>query len=186
MGLLYFLYCRNTRYNVSSVIGSINEFYDLNVQQFQYCVYHGHLEETPPSCERIRTHGQYMSYKHCSSWIQDSDRILGNIVHMLESIILPYQVVGRIYTVFLVGVAIGWLPILEEIKGSQFWNYSQSIGSFMLPPIVVTFLLGIFWTRTTEKVTIYWWKSETNVHHDTIHNAYLVIEPNQSNHSFVS
>ena len=62
------------------------------------------------------------------------------------------MVVGRTYTLFLVGISIAWLPILQEIKGSEFWDYSQSIGSFILPPIVVTFLLGLFWNRTTEQV----------------------------------
>ena len=62
------------------------------------------------------------------------------------------MVVGRVYTLVLVGVSIMWLPILERIQGSQFWDYSQAIGSYLIPPIVSTFLLGIFWTRTTEQV----------------------------------
>ncbi len=64
------------------------------------------------------------------------------------------QVVGRCYTIFLAGMAIAWLPLLEELKGSNFWDYSQSISSFIIPPIVVTFVMGIFWTRTTEQVPI--------------------------------
>ena len=64
------------------------------------------------------------------------------------------MVVGRVYTLFLVGVSILWLPVLQRIQGSQFWDYSQAIGSYLVPPIVVSYLLGIFWKRTTEKVVI--------------------------------
>ena len=51
-------------------------------------------------------------------------------------------------------VGILWLPVLLQVQGSEFWAYSQSISSFLLPPIVVTFVMGIFWPRTTEKVGI--------------------------------
>ena len=63
------------------------------------------------------------------------------------------MVVGRMWTLFLAVVSLCWLPILLEVQGSEFWNYSQSIGSYLLPPIVMVFLFGIFWTRTTEKVS---------------------------------
>ena len=63
------------------------------------------------------------------------------------------MMVGRFYTIFLVIVSIAWLPVLEALQGSQFWDYTQSINSYVLPPIVMTFLIGLFWPRATEKVT---------------------------------
>ena len=107
---------------------------------------------------RLRPHAKeselMVSNSHCN-FLRELQKILMPITpkDSLQFLTVYTQVVGRIYTIFLVGVAIAWLPILEEIKGSQFWNYSQSIASFILPPIVVTFLMGIFWTRTTEKVS---------------------------------
>ncbi len=62
------------------------------------------------------------------------------------------MVVGRFYTIFLVFVSIFWLPVLEALQGSQFWDYTQSINSYILPPIVMTYLIGLFWLRATEKV----------------------------------
>lgn len=62
------------------------------------------------------------------------------------------MVVGRLWTLFLAVAALAWMPILEKIRGSSFWDYTQSIGSFILPPIVMTFVLGIIWPRCTEQV----------------------------------
>ncbi|CAD5122669.1 DgyrCDS11079 [Dimorphilus gyrociliatus] len=60
------------------------------------------------------------------------------------------MLVSRLFTVLLIGISIAWLPILENIQGSQFWDYIQQIYSYILPPIVMVFLAGIFWNRTTE------------------------------------
>ena len=65
---------------------------------------------------------------------------------------MSHDPTGRLWTVLLMLVGLGWLPILLQVQGSEFWAYSQSISSFLLPPIVVTFVLGIFWPRATEKV----------------------------------
>ena len=62
------------------------------------------------------------------------------------------MVVGRLWTIFLAIVSLCWLPILLQIQGSEFWDYSQAIGSYLLPPVVMVFLFAIFWTRTTEQV----------------------------------
>jgi len=60
--------------------------------------------------------------------------------------------VGRIFGLFMIGLSIGWLPILQAIQGGSLWDYVQSISSFITPPWVVAFLLGMFWSRLTEKV----------------------------------
>ena len=66
------------------------------------------------------------------------------------------MLVGRIYTLILVGASIAWLPILQAVQGSQFWDYVQEIYSHILPPIVCAFVLGLFWKRTTERVISCW------------------------------
>jgi len=59
-------------------------------------------------------------------------------------------IVGRIFVVVLVGVAIVWIPIIQASQGSQLFNYIQSITSFLAPPICAVYLLAIFWPRCNE------------------------------------
>ena len=66
---------------------------------------------------------------------------------------LFFQVVGRLWTVTLAVLSILWLPVLEQVQGSEFWDYTQAISSYLLPPIVMVFLCGIFWPRCTEPVS---------------------------------
>lgn len=63
-------------------------------------------------------------------------------------------VIGRLFGVFLIVVSIAWLPILMLIRGSQLWDYLQSISSYITPPWVVVFFLGMFWKRATEQVSL--------------------------------
>jgi len=58
--------------------------------------------------------------------------------------------VGRIFVVVLVGVAIVWIPIIQASQGSQLFNYIQSITSYLAPPICAVYLLAIFWPRANE------------------------------------
>lgn len=58
--------------------------------------------------------------------------------------------VGRIFVLVLVGVAIIWIPIIQASQGSQLFNYIQSITSYLAPPICAVYLLAIFWPRTNE------------------------------------
>lgn len=61
------------------------------------------------------------------------------------------MIVGRLWILVMVIVGTLWIPVLQMVQGSQFWAYSQSISSFLLPPVVMTFLFGIFWKRATEQ-----------------------------------
>ena len=67
------------------------------------------------------------------------------------------MIVGRVYTVILVLISIAWLPILEQVQGTMFWDYTQNIFSHVTPPIVMTFLIGMFWKRATEQVAVCSW-----------------------------
>ncbi len=52
---------------------------------------------------------------------------------------------GQITTVVVMIIAVIWAP--QIIKFSSLWNYIQSILSYVTPPIVAIFLVGIFWKR---------------------------------------
>ncbi|CAH1777913.1 unnamed protein product [Owenia fusiformis] len=58
---------------------------------------------------------------------------------------------GRIFSAIMIGLSVAWLPILQLIQGSQLWNYLQSISSYINPPWVAVFLLGMFWPRCNEQ-----------------------------------
>ncbi len=53
--------------------------------------------------------------------------------------------VGRVTTIVIMIVAVLWAP--QIMKFSSLWNYIQSILSYVTPPIVSIFLVGIFWAR---------------------------------------
>ncbi|CAH1778159.1 unnamed protein product [Owenia fusiformis] len=61
------------------------------------------------------------------------------------------MLVGRLFTLFQAGLSVAWLPILQAVQGSQFWNYAQRIYSYVSPPWVMVFLIGMFWTGATEQ-----------------------------------
>ena len=60
--------------------------------------------------------------------------------------------VGRLFGLVMIGLSILWLPILQAIQGGSLWDYIQSISSYITPPWVVAFMLGMFWPRLTEEV----------------------------------
>ncbi len=53
--------------------------------------------------------------------------------------------VGRITTAAVMLIAILWAPQIQRF--SSLWAYLQSLLSYVTPPIVAVFLLGIFWER---------------------------------------
>jgi len=60
-------------------------------------------------------------------------------------------IVGKMSILVLVTVSIGWIPIISKFSSSQLYVYIQTISNFLTPQIAMIFLLGIFWTRTTEQ-----------------------------------
>jgi hypothetical protein len=44
--------------------------------------------------------------------------------------------------------------ILKGAEGGMFWFYIQAIRSFLIPPMCVLFILGLFWKRLTEQVSL--------------------------------
>ncbi|KAK3099728.1 hypothetical protein FSP39_008619 [Pinctada imbricata] len=65
------------------------------------------------------------------------------------------MIVGRVTVLILIGLSILWLPILEQTQGGMFWFYMQAVKSYLIPPLCMVFILGIFWKRTTEQ-GVFW------------------------------
>uniref|UniRef100_H2YKJ4 Uncharacterized protein n=1 Tax=Ciona savignyi TaxID=51511 RepID=H2YKJ4_CIOSA len=60
------------------------------------------------------------------------------------------MIVGRVFMLFMVGVSIAWVPIVQSFANGQLFDYIQSITSYLGPPIMVIFAMGIFWPRLNE------------------------------------
>ena len=59
-------------------------------------------------------------------------------------------IAGRIFVLFLVGISVAWIPIINASPGSQLFVYIQSITSYLAPPVCAAYVLAMFWPRTNE------------------------------------
>ena len=91
---------------------------------------------------------------YVSFWLATSILYKSNNVFYYQANEKEVVVVGRIFGLIMIGLSIAWLPILQVMQGSQLWDYLQSISSYITPPWVVVFLLGMFWKRCTEQVNL--------------------------------
>ena len=55
--------------------------------------------------------------------------------------------VGRATTIVMTMLGLLWLPIMKAISGGGLYQYIQSVQSFLAPPIVAVFVMGLFWRR---------------------------------------
>ncbi|EAR02387.1 sodium:solute symporter [Maribacter sp. HTCC2170] len=62
--------------------------------------------------------------------------------------------IGKFATTIVVILGIIWIPIMEKIGGGTLYQYLQSVQSYIAPPIVAVFLLGILWKRVNSKAAI--------------------------------
>ncbi len=53
--------------------------------------------------------------------------------------------VGQITTLVLVILASAWAPQIE--RAESLWQYLQQVLAFICPPVVATFILGLFWKK---------------------------------------
>ncbi|CAF2678404.1 unnamed protein product [Rotaria sp. Silwood2] len=60
-------------------------------------------------------------------------------------------IVGRVFTLILVGISILWIPIISIAQGGRLFDYIQSVQSFLAPPICAIYLLAILWKRINEE-----------------------------------
>ena len=61
--------------------------------------------------------------------------------------------VGRLSTIFIVIVSIMFIPLLRLFSNGMYVNL-QSIQAYISPPIVVIFLLGLFWGKATSSAVM--------------------------------
>ena len=55
--------------------------------------------------------------------------------------------VGRTTTVLMTALGLLWLPIMKAISGGGLYMYIQAVQSFLAPPIVAVFVMGLCWKR---------------------------------------
>jgi SSS family solute:Na+ symporter len=55
--------------------------------------------------------------------------------------------IGRTTTVVMTVLGLLWLPIMKAISGGGLYQYIQSVQSFLAPPIVAVFVMGLVWKR---------------------------------------
>ncbi|TGZ62236.1 hypothetical protein CRM22_007563 [Opisthorchis felineus] len=60
------------------------------------------------------------------------------------------MIVGRVFVVVLVMVSIAWVPVIQQLQGSQLFIYIQAVSACLAPPIASIYLLAILWKRSTE------------------------------------
>ena len=61
----------------------------------------------------------------------------------------------RLFILFMVGISIAWVPIIQVSANGQLFNYIQAITSYLGPPIMVIFVMAVFWPRLNEPVSIF-------------------------------
>ncbi|CAH8526521.1 unnamed protein product [Dicrocoelium dendriticum] len=57
---------------------------------------------------------------------------------------------GRLFVVFLVVVSVAWIPVVQELQGSQLYVYIQSVSNYLAPPVAAVYLLAVLWPRCNE------------------------------------
>ncbi|XP_051009205.1 solute carrier family 5 member 4A-like isoform X1 [Acomys russatus] len=60
-------------------------------------------------------------------------------------------IAGRLFVSVLIVTSILWVPIVEVSQGGQLVHYTESISSYLGPPIAAVFLLAIFCKRVNEQ-----------------------------------
>ena len=60
---------------------------------------------------------------------------------------------GQIATLILVILASIWVPFIESVSNTL-WEYLQRVLGYIAPPVVSTFILGLFWKRANAQGSI--------------------------------
>jgi len=65
---------------------------------------------------------------------------------------------GRVATIILVVLSLGWIPFMETLMGGGIFHYLQSIQAYISPPIAAVFLLGLFfkWINARGAIVALW------------------------------
>ena len=62
--------------------------------------------------------------------------------------------IGKVATAVIVVLGILWIPIMQKIGGGVMYQYLQNVQSYIAPPVVAVFLLGILWKRVNAQASI--------------------------------
>lgn len=65
---------------------------------------------------------------------------------------------GRLATIILVVLSLGWIPFMDALMGGGIFHYLQSIQAYISPPIAAVFLLGLYfkWINARGAITALW------------------------------
>ena len=63
--------------------------------------------------------------------------------------------IGRITTVVMTALGLIWVPIMKAVSGGGLYQYIQAVQSFLAPPIVAVFLLGLCWRRCNTRGSVW-------------------------------
>lgn len=65
---------------------------------------------------------------------------------------------GRVATVVLVVVSLGWIPFMKSLMGGGIFHYLQSVQAYISPPIAAVFLFGLFykWINARGAIVSLW------------------------------
>ncbi len=65
---------------------------------------------------------------------------------------------GRIATVILVILSLGWIPFMDALMVGGIFHYLQSVQAYISPPIAAVFLLGLFfkWINARAAIITLW------------------------------
>ncbi|MDN5215882.1 sodium:solute symporter [Fulvivirgaceae bacterium BMA12] len=65
---------------------------------------------------------------------------------------------GRVATVIVVLLSLGWIPFMNALMGGGIFHYLQSIQAYISPPIAAVFLLGLFykWINARAAIVTLW------------------------------
>ncbi|MEO0874432.1 MAG: sodium/solute symporter, partial [Bacteroidota bacterium] len=65
---------------------------------------------------------------------------------------------GRLATVVLVVLSLGWIPFMDALMGGGIFHYLQSIQAYISPPIAAVFLFGLFfkWINARGAIVALW------------------------------
>ncbi len=65
---------------------------------------------------------------------------------------------GRLATVILVILSLGWIPFMDALMDGGIFKYLQSIQAYISPPIAAVFLLGLFfkWINAKGAIVTLW------------------------------
>ncbi|KAL5013821.1 hypothetical protein ScPMuIL_008091 [Solemya velum] len=61
------------------------------------------------------------------------------------------MVVGRIFIIVMIGIAIAWVPVVKETQGGQVFIYIQEITDYLAPPFAAVYLLAVLVPFVNEK-----------------------------------